>query len=268
MIIEEFSIKEAYGQNAWGKIENDFKKANYELEILSKKYEKERIPMLIKISKNVRGIGKTRTLYNLAKKFGGIILVHSNADSLNLTYRTDLFFNYKAFSIRGLPSSRYFIDEYVPFYELDESIKKFTVFGYINDEYEDNHKLINNIDNIDDINLIIVKSLKENVIQLNDKLAKTIKDDNIGTYKNTLIALGSTLKMIEEYENSDKYELKFSEYITTKNGKETKQVSVWEQNKNGNIRNHKVWDIYENEFKIKGNFISNGVVLDSWKSQF
>ena len=81
----------------------------------------------------------------------------------------------------------------------------------------------------------IVQEMKKHIEVLNEKIKINIVNDNIGTVKNLTNSLGYMLKIIDEYD----WKLKYSEYIT--DGK--KQVAVWEQNGEGQIRNHKIWNV-------------------------
>lgn len=81
----------------------------------------------------------------------------------------------------------------------------------------------------------VLLNLKNEVGLLNNKIANTRNQENFGTYKNLIQAYSEILKLIERYD----WQLKYSEYSID----EGKQVAVWEQNGEGNIRNHKVWNI-------------------------
>lgn len=95
----------------------------------------------------------------------------------------------------------------------------------------------------------IIAKLKENAKTLSKQIESKINSGDIGTVKNLTQALGNTLKIIEEYE----YKLMFSKYSTTdEKGRKENRVSVWEQNAEGDIRNHqsfRVVDDYKNGFE-------------------
>jgi hypothetical protein len=59
----------------------------------------------------------------------------------------------------------------------------------------------------------------------------------------------------------------YSEYDTKHSDNDDwhKQVSVWEQNHDGQHRNHKYWDVVEPDFTLnsKGIKITNGVITTS-----
>lgn len=85
----------------------------------------------------------------------------------------------------------------------------------------------------------LIKKLKQdNELILSKKLDKALREDNFGTYKNLVSVLKGNIDIINELSKDD-FKLMHSEYET--NGK--KQVSVWEQNDNGEVRKHKVWDV-------------------------
>ena len=88
----------------------------------------------------------------------------------------------------------------------------------------------------------IVKNLKQEAEKLNRKLT-VIRENNqdMNMYISTLKSLRETLELISRYD----WKLNYSEYKTEEFGKEIKQVSIWEQNFEGNIRNHKVWEIFD-----------------------
>lgn len=100
----------------------------------------------------------------------------------------------------------------------------------------------------------IVKNLKQEAEKLNNKLT-TIREstnsanssqstsNNMNLYIATLKSLRETLDLISKYD----WRLMYSKYGTVdKNNNDIKQVSVWEQNHDHQIRNHKVWNVVEN----------------------
>lgn len=99
----------------------------------------------------------------------------------------------------------------------------------------------------------IVSNLKKEATKLNSKLGKNtiINMENYNAYIATIKALRETLDLINKYD----WQLMYSEYrtnerVTKTNGNDTvttfvKQVAVWEQNQQGTIRNHKIWNIEE-----------------------
>lgn len=99
----------------------------------------------------------------------------------------------------------------------------------------------------------MVKRLKNDCnVLINKKMpmALTVANDDrgVGTYRNLTKALAENIKLIEEYD----YKLMYSEYTTGEN--KQKQVAVWEQNSNGDIRNHKVWDV--NGYGLKADYVN------------
>jgi len=103
----------------------------------------------------------------------------------------------------------------------------------------------------------IVLNLKNEAIKLNKKLT-TIRE-NLGSenssqsrsndmnlYISTLKSLRETLDLINKYD----WKLMYSEYETSEEaGRPTKppvkQIAVWEQNHDNQIKNHKVWNVAE-----------------------
>lgn len=80
-----------------------------------------------------------------------------------------------------------------------------------------------------------VKTLTEDAMSLQQKFHKLQEENNIKGSIDCLRLLKDTLSLIKEYD----WHLEYSEYKA--DGR--KQVSVWEQNHCGDIKNHKVWNI-------------------------
>lgn len=97
-----------------------------------------------------------------------------------------------------------------------------------------------------------VNNLKEEAKLLDAKIAKARNENNYGTYKNLINAYSEILKLIDRYD----WQLMHSEYYTE--GK--KQVAVWEQNGEGSIRNHKVWDVVSDAINIQGTVTAKNVI--------
>jgi hypothetical protein len=98
----------------------------------------------------------------------------------------------------------------------------------------------------------IVKSLKEESGKLNKKLT-TINNNNgdYNSYIAILKSLRETLDLIHKYD----WHLSYSEYyVLDDNDKQIKQISIWEQNYDNDIRNHKFWnvgsEVNTNKFEI------------------
>jgi len=110
----------------------------------------------------------------------------------------------------------------------------------------------------------IVKNLKKEAVKLNDKLAKIreslssinsfqssqSRSNDMNLYISTLKSLRETLDLISKYD----WKLMYSEYeilVSNKDsdrgklGNEVKQVSVWEQNHDNQIKNHKIWSVVD-----------------------
>lgn len=80
-----------------------------------------------------------------------------------------------------------------------------------------------------------VKTLTDDALSLQQKFHKLQEENNIKGSIDCLRLLKDTLSLIKEYD----WHLEYSEYKV--DGR--KQVSVWEQNHCGDIKNHKIWNI-------------------------
>ena len=105
----------------------------------------------------------------------------------------------------------------------------------------------------------IVKNLKKEAVKLNDKLAKIreslssinssqssqSRSNDMNLYISTLKSLRDTLDLISKYD----WKLMYSEYETDSGcaikKPLVKQVSVWEQNHDNQIKNHKIWNVVD-----------------------
>jgi len=86
----------------------------------------------------------------------------------------------------------------------------------------------------------IVKSLKEDADKLNKILSKAMENKDMNLYISTIKSLRETLELISKYD----WRLMYSEYTTTDSQDNSiKQVAVWEQNHDIQIKNHKVWEV-------------------------
>lgn len=88
---------------------------------------------------------------------------------------------------------------------------------------------------------------------------ENISDERgVNTYRNLTKALADNIKLIEEYD----YQLMYSEYTdVTDENKPVKQIAVWEQNGDCDIRNHKVWNVEDaiNSTGVKADVINDGI---------
>lgn len=87
--------------------------------------------------------------------------------------------------------------------------------------------------------------LNEELEQLKKSISKSRINGDVGTYKNLIKAYRDVLTLINEEEQKNKFEQKYSVYENLTDNK--KQIAVWEQN-NYEIRNHRIFNI-ENEVK-------------------
>ena len=109
----------------------------------------------------------------------------------------------------------------------------------------------------------MVKRLKEDCKMLIEKkipkaLDNAIDDRGVGTYRNLTRALAENIRLIEEYD----WQLMYSEYSTTTRDAK-KQVAIWEQNSDGEIRNHKVWNVVdESQYELSTYRINKAIITD------
>jgi len=90
----------------------------------------------------------------------------------------------------------------------------------------------------------IVKFLKFDVQVLQKKLIKAQESDDFRKSIDIMRNLKDTLELIQKYD----WQLMYSAYGSKDDAAEKdfhKEVTVWEQNTEGNIRNHKVWTVIE-----------------------
>ena len=119
----------------------------------------------------------------------------------------------------------------------------------------------------------IVENLKKEAEHLNKRLEKARDNQNMNDYIATLKSLRETLNLVQQYD----WQLKYSEYgvdksaelrevenkislalenkdyqmldeflvekerLSKNNGQPFTEIAVWEQNHEGQIRNHRVW---------------------------
>ena len=108
----------------------------------------------------------------------------------------------------------------------------------------------NKINNRNDNNFYdgIVSNLKQEAKHLNDRLIRLRNNNEMNGYISILKSLRETLDLIKKYD----WQLMYSEYGVkyenslnkNKDDKFYTEIAVWEQNHEGNIRNHKVWKTY------------------------
>jgi hypothetical protein len=104
----------------------------------------------------------------------------------------------------------------------------------------------------------IVENLRIEAKKLNDKLNDLRNKNDMNLYISTLKSLRETLDLISKYD----WKLNYSEYqVKDDNDNLITQISVWEQNHDNQIRNHKFWNVvdainyvYDNSKKIKDKY--------------
>ena len=84
----------------------------------------------------------------------------------------------------------------------------------------------------------IVNNLKQEAKHLNNRLTRFRDNNEMQSYIATLKSLRETLDLIKKYD----WNLMYSEYgVENINNQLVTEIAVWEQNHDGQIRNHKVW---------------------------
>ena len=137
---------------------------------------------------NLRGIGKTTLLNEIAKEKGWKVLNRKTKNGVQ----------------RGT-SYKLLIDEDVDYNELPDFIKERIVGGFTQYTDVNQLKLVNmqkeseSIKSNEDID--ILSSLKENAKVLTRKIEESIRKENDGTTKNLINSLGSLLTIIEKYDS-------------------------------------------------------------------
>lgn len=86
----------------------------------------------------------------------------------------------------------------------------------------------------------IVENLKIEAKHLNERFTKTRNNGDFNSCISISRLLKDVLALISQYD----WQLKYSKYIIKDdNGNDVKQISIWEQNHDHQIRNHKIWNI-------------------------
>ena len=87
-----------------------------------------------------------------------------------------------------------------------------------------------------------VKSLIDDAKSLNGQLSKAIQSEDHRKYIDVLRALKDTMNLIKEYD----WQLMYTEYDTE--GRH--EVTVWEQNHDCQVRNHKIWNVGDDKITM------------------
>lgn len=102
------------------------------------------------------------------------------------------------------------------------------------------------------LNEKVVKALEEDIESLLSKLKGCMDGNDFSNYKMLINNLKDTVNLKQSLD----WKLMYSEYSVPVDSEHfQKQVSVWEQDGDGNIRNHKVWNVEES----KGSFINGKI---------
>ena len=83
----------------------------------------------------------------------------------------------------------------------------------------------------------LVMFLEKDCEKLQRKMESALESNDIGTYKNLMRALADANDLIRKNE----WKLMYTKYLTDGH----REVAIWEQNHNGDIRNHKVWEVVD-----------------------
>jgi hypothetical protein len=107
-------------------------------------------------------------------------------------------------------------------------------------------KLLKLISKDKDFNLNVVEFLKVEENLLREKANKILNNGDFAMYTKIINAYETVVELIKKYD----WKTQYSEYTITEEGKDIKQVAVWEQNGDGQIRNHKVWNVVQPNISI------------------
>lgn len=118
---------------------------------------------------------------------------------------------------------------------------KIISLNYSNKTFKDSEFEIQNDVNSDiSFNENIVDFLKQEERSLRKKASKMLRIEDFPMYTKIINSYEKVVELIKDYD----WQLKYSEYrLGNENGQ--KQVSVWEQNGDGQIKNHKIWNVEE-----------------------
>jgi len=93
----------------------------------------------------------------------------------------------------------------------------------------------------------VVHFLKEEEKKLRMHLNDCLSRKDTGMYKNLIQAYEKVVELIKKYD----WQLMYSEYdIPVDSEHKQREVAIWEQNGDENIRNHKVWSISEKGMNV------------------
>lgn len=89
----------------------------------------------------------------------------------------------------------------------------------------------------------LVKFLENDIFKIQGKMEKALEMGDFGTYRNLMKSLSDAIDLIRKNE----WKLMYTKYETDGH----KEVTVWEQNHEGEIRNHKRWIVAEELCPVK-----------------
>lgn len=99
-----------------------------------------------------------------------------------------------------------------------------------------------------------IHNLKQEITSLNESIIAARNRGNIGTYKNLIQAYERVMTLIERYDWKQMY----SEYTTD----DQKQIAVWMQNGEGQIKNKKVWNVEDGKNSNKEQICIHNVQIE------
>lgn len=204
---------------------------------------------------DLRGFGFSTALREMCRYINSLEQYEKYRNCKILTNNTELIKNFTNLyelcnidAIRG-KSTYYLIETDIDYKKLDDEVKEMVVGGFSSypiKEYYESVDLNTNLFGNDkkSFNEEIVYNFKKEANDIMKKLPQ-IREDNLkkdnsfGNYKNLVNTLKEITNLISIYD----WKFKYSEYTTVIDGEEVKQLCIWEQNSDGNIRNKKIWNI-------------------------
>ena len=183
-------------------------------------------------TQDLRAIGKTCQLIRYAKSHGYNVVVFHEAEAQKLRKE----YNYE--NIYGQMNRE--LEGKIKLV-IDESV---TLGGYIKEKNVITGFTNLNVDKVEEsLTEKVVKALDEDTDSLLGKLKASLDNNNFSNYKMFINNLKDTVNLKQSLD----WKLLYSEYSTQVSGDTfQKQVAVWEQNGDGNIKNHKIWNVEEN----------------------
>lgn len=146
-------------------------------------------------------------------------------------------------NLRGKIDKVYLIETDIHYAKLEDVIKEKVIGGFTSFPLELEQSIECPKEEQMSFNEKLVSNLKKEASNIMSKLTKVSEDNNFGTEKNLINILRNLADLINDYG----WKFMYSEYTTTIEDKEVKQVAIWEQNSDGLIRNYKKWNVEINK---------------------